>query len=516
MILLKVVRQRLKLFAAVAVGAVVAFVLHAQMDSADLEGLWQGQNVGIGTNILLHCVGQGLFEGGTGFQTHATGDAGLLSANNVDGGGVHLGDVAAGHHGEAVEGMEGVGKTILADILLVGGEVLTVTIHVGQYVHVVVLEHIVQLPQVGPALVMEVAVTDGRANDDAVVAHNSFVADDLCGQSLHHLDGVGAHAIAVVEVLGHTEDQNIVLLLSPGYISTLVGDLPGYGHHLLGVAGVDGDLAGVGIQHRVAAEEGMAHTLFHMHADLVELGTHHALAGDGGEVLAVHDIGNVVGGDGAPVGDAGGAVLIAAGVAAVGVALGVADEDGDVCLEDVLVHQHGVTPVGGAQIHHVFIVFGIVRGDLIGPVELIEQLLAQDFLVLLHGGAGVQAVGDQQQDVLLLHTAFVQNIQTGPNGDLAVGSGLQAALHNVGDNEDDLLTLAVLCQFPQGGHTNRVLNGLPGGLVERIPVLGQAKGILDGLTGDKHVGIVRQLRCHHTVTILKFKLQNDSSFLCVD
>ena len=66
-----------------------------------------------------------------------------------------------------------------------------------------------------------------------------------------------------------------------------------------------------------------------------------------------------VAGDGAPVGDAGGAVLVAPGVAPVGVALGVADEDGDVAVEDVLVHQHRVPPVRDAQVHHVRAVLAV-------------------------------------------------------------------------------------------------------------------------------------------------------------
>ena len=60
-----------------------------------------------------------------------------------------------------MEGVEGVGEAVLADVLLLGGEVLAVPVHVGEDVHVVVLEQVVQLPQVGPALVVEVAVADG-------------------------------------------------------------------------------------------------------------------------------------------------------------------------------------------------------------------------------------------------------------------------------------------------------------------------------------------------------------------
>ena len=46
------------------------------------------------------------------------------------------------------------------------------------------------------------------------------------GQGLHHLDGVGAHTVAVVEVLGHAEDHHVVLLLREGHVGAPVGDLP--------------------------------------------------------------------------------------------------------------------------------------------------------------------------------------------------------------------------------------------------------------------------------------------------
>src|SRR5699024_2735702 len=130
--------------------------------------------------------------------------------------------------------------------------------------------------------------------------------------------------------------------------------------------GVDLDLAGLGVQHGVAAEELLAHLLLHEHALLVELIPHDAVGGHGHEVGPVHDPGHMVGGDAAPVADAGGAMLVAAGVAAVGVALGVADEDGDVGVIDVLVHDDVVAGGGVADVHQVVIVLAVVAGDLVG------------------------------------------------------------------------------------------------------------------------------------------------------
>ena len=139
--------------------------------------------------------------------------------------------------------MEGVAEAVLADILLVGGKILAVAVHIRQSVHVIFLEHIIHLPEVGPQLVVEIAVADGGADDDTVVAHHSLVADYLGGNGLHKHDGIGSHAIAVVKSLGHAEDHHIVLFLCPRHIGTLVSRDPGMGLHYLGVAAVDLNLA---------------------------------------------------------------------------------------------------------------------------------------------------------------------------------------------------------------------------------------------------------------------------------
>ena len=410
-----------------------------------------------------------------------------------------------------MEGMESVGEAVLADVLLVGGEVLAIAVHVGQDVHVVVLEHFIQLPQIGPPLVVEVAVADGGTDNDAVVLHDPLVANNLRGQGLHHLDGVGAHAVAVVEVLGHTEDHDIVLFLGEGDISTLVGTFPGNGLHDLGIAGENGNLAGVGVQHRVAAEEGMAHLGFHVLTDFVKFGAHQAVTGHGGEVTAVHDLGHMVRSDAAPVGDAGGAVLVAAGVAAVGVALGVADEDGDVAVEDVLVHEHRVAPAGGAQIHHVIVVLTVVGGDLVGIVELVKQLLPQNLLHLGNGGPGVQTIGEHEQNVLLAYAAGVQLVQAGPDSHLPVGGGLTAALDDVGNDEDH--GFAGGRQLPQSGHSVGVADGLQSGVVQAVPVLRQAFRVGHGLAGDEHIGVVGQVGGHQAVAVFKIQFHMYFSLL---
>lgn len=72
-----------------------------------------------------------------------------------------------------------------------------------------------------------------------MIAHYPFVPYDLGGKRLHHLDRVGAHTVAVMEILRHTKDHNIVLFLSKSYIGPLIGLFPRVRLHYSGVSGVD-------------------------------------------------------------------------------------------------------------------------------------------------------------------------------------------------------------------------------------------------------------------------------------
>ena len=143
-------------------------------------------------------------------------------------------------------------------------------------------------------------------------------------------------------------------------------------------------------------------------------------------------------------------------------------------------------------------------------LEIVEQLVAQDLLHFRHGGAGVQAVGDQQQNVLLLHAHTVQLLQAGGDGNLPVAGGLAAALDDVGDDDDHLA--ALVGQLRQGGHADGVADALQGLGIQGVPVLGQALGVGNGNAGDKHIGVVGQVGGHYAFAVLKIKLHSQISF----
>ena len=269
------------------------------------------------------------------------------------------------------------------------------------------LEHFIQFLQVWPSFLVEPAVADGGHDEHAVIAEHTLVPDHLGGKGLHHLDGIGAHAVAVMEIGGHAEHHDIVFLFGPVHVGAFVGGFPGNGLHFLGPAGIDFDLPGFGVQHGVAAEEFLAHLFFHQHALPVEFIPHEAGSGHRHEIGPVHHLGHVVGGDAPPMADAGGAVLVPAGIAAVGVALGVADQDGKISVVYVFVHQHVVALVRIAQVDHVVGVLAVVAGDLVAEIEFAEQFLPQHGFHFRHGGPGMQAVGKEQQDILFLNARSV-------------------------------------------------------------------------------------------------------------
>ena len=90
----------------VAAMAVLARILHAQVNSRRGERARQSEDVRVRSDNLLLRVLQSLLKGRAGLESHAAGDARLTGADDVDGAGVHLCDVTAGHHGEAVERVE--------------------------------------------------------------------------------------------------------------------------------------------------------------------------------------------------------------------------------------------------------------------------------------------------------------------------------------------------------------------------------------------------------------------------
>ena len=203
------------------------------------------------------------------------------------------------------------------------------------------------------------------------------------------------------------------------------------------------------------------------------------------------------------MGDAGGAVLVAAGVAAVGVALRVADEHGDIRVIDVLVHDDVVALIGVAEVDEVVVVLAVVAGDLAGVVELTKQLVAEDGLHLLHGRTRMQAVGEEQQHVLLFDARAVELVEARADGDLAVAGRLVAALDDVRDDDDD--GAALVRQLGEGLHADGMADGIERRLVQAVPVLRQALGIGHGLARDEDVGIVRQVGAHEAVAVFKIK-----------
>ena len=198
------------------------------------------------------------------------------------------------------------------------------------------------------------------------------MTNHLRGKRLHQLNRIGAHTIAVVEILGHAEYHDVIFFLGKRYISTLIRHNPGLGLHHLRVTGIDLNLTGIGVQYRVAAEKGMSHLFFHQHSDLIEFRSHHAMSGNRCEIRSVHNLRNMVGSYGTPVGDTGRTVLVASGITAVGIALGVTNQDGNIAIEHILIHQNPIAALGTAQIHQMLIIFRIMTCNLMGPVKLVK------------------------------------------------------------------------------------------------------------------------------------------------
>ena len=69
--------------------------------------------------------------------------------------------------------------------------------------------------------------------------------DDLGRDGLHQHNGIGAHALAVMEELGHAEYHYIILLFSPRHIGPLIRRNPGVGLHDFCISAVNLYLTGL-------------------------------------------------------------------------------------------------------------------------------------------------------------------------------------------------------------------------------------------------------------------------------
>ena len=161
-----------------------------------------------------------------------------------------------------------------------------------------------------------------------------------------------------------------------------------------------------------------------------------------------------------------------------------------------------------AEIDKVVVILAVVAGDLAGIIELVKQFVAQNGLHLRHARARVQTVGEQQQDVLLLHADGIQLVDAGADGDLAVAGRLIAALDDIRDDDDD--GAALVRQLAQRLHANRVTDALERLAIQGIPILRQALGVGHGLARHKDIGVVRQIGAHQALPIFKIELHLSS------
>ena len=212
----------------------------------------------------------------------------------------------------------------------------------------------------------------------------------------------------------------------------------------------------------------------------------------------------MVGSNALPVGYTTGAVLIAAAVSAIWVSGSVADHDGNVRVVDILIHDHMVTAVCVSKVHKVLIVFTVVAGQKAIGIELVEKILAKNLLHLSFCSPWMEAVGDYEENILLLYTNAVKLVKDTAHGHLSVASWLATTLHDVRDDDGDLASL--VGKLSDCRHSDRVSDRLHGCRIQGIPVLWKWLGILDCLSRNKDVGVVWQYCRHGSFAVLEIQL----------
>ncbi len=172
-----------------------------------------------------------------------------------------------------------------------------------------------------------------------------------------------------------------------------------------------------------------------------------------------------------------------------------ADQDGQVRLDDGAVHLHGVTEVREPEVDHAVGVLGVVVDHVVGG-EPVEHLATEVVLELVPVVLSVQADRADQPRVLQPYAGRLELVEQQRQHHLAVRGVVGAALHPVG--EGDRHGVAAADEVADRAGAERVGQRLPGG-GHRI---GQRRWLVLRVVGRDHPGVVGQIDVDVAVAVL--------------
>ena len=179
-----------------------------------------------------------------------------------------------------------------------------------------------------------------------------------------------------------------------------------------------------------------------------------------------------------------------------------ADQDRQIRLENKTVHVHLVAALRSPQIHHVFPVFRIMADDLAAVPELIIQLRSEDRERVLRFASRMQAVGNNEQNVLLLNAGAVKLLENITDRKLSVTGRLLSAFDSVRYNEDNFR--ALMYKFRNPRHTDRMRKAF---LVRSLQlILRNKRRVCHGFSRNKNVCCIRKICPQRSLSVFKFKV----------
>ena len=143
----------------------------------------------------------------------------------------------------------------------------------------------------------------------------------------------------------------------------------------------------------------------------------------------------MVRGNGFPMCDAGGSHFVSARIPAVRITQNVTNQDRQIRLKDIFIHNHPVAQFIISQVDQVLPIFGVMVHDLVGWIEGIINLSPQDLADLLICVLAVQSIRADQEDILLGDARFQAFFDQNGDSCLAMGILLEAALYPIGKTD---------------------------------------------------------------------------------
>ncbi len=146
------------------------------------------------------------------------------------------------------------------------------------------------------------------------------------------------------------------------------------------------------VKHRITAEKFLSHLFFHKHALPVKLLPHHTVRGHRHKIIPVHYFRYVMSRNASPVGNTGRTVLISSRIPAVRIALGMTDQNRNIRIIHIFIHNDMIPGFRVPEILKMCIILAVVACDAPDRIKLFKKCIPEYHAHLFYSRPRVEPV----------------------------------------------------------------------------------------------------------------------------